>query len=241
MFNSVEFSKALRLSAISLPLLALVMLAASCTHDGKMGKQSASLEQDNRQTLALCLHRSAQSGDWQAYAAAMDGEYRRPFTQMLQAQDQYVQKLGTLAGLVEQHIGPTQAKIFRDKAKMVAGDVMPSPLAGACDDGKCDWTKVEFLAEAEGYLVIVNHDDTSFSKQFLLQEKSGKWWLTPKLTSVRSTDHKAAFSRYAKVTTKALEDYSAITDGMIKDVRSGKINKDNFDQNMIRAEDLKKK
>jgi hypothetical protein len=225
----------LRGLAAMLLVPAVLLLASSCAQEHDLANNRAlPLVQDSQKDLVGSLQTIALSGGWDRYASAMDSEYRQPFGQMLSSARQYVEKLDTLADLVKERIGDKQAQTFGDKAKSIREKLTPSPAAGASGGDVIDWTRIQFLAEGVGYLVIVNQDETEFSKQFLLLQRGDKWWLTPRLTTIPAAQHKSKFSQYAKSNVRMFDRFSKSADDMIRDVRSGKLNKDNFEQNMQR-------
>jgi hypothetical protein len=225
--------------AAMLPVAA-ALLMSSCAPQHELTARGAAvmLKQDSQKDLVESLQMYAFNGQWDRYASAMESEYRQPFAQMLNSAGDYVKKLDTLADLVKERIGDKQAQVFRDKSKSIRETILPMP-GGPSTNGSVDWSKVQLLAEGIGYLVIVSDDETEFSKKYLLLQKGDQWWLTPRMTKVPAGQHKSRYSQYAKGLTKMFDGFSKTTDDMIKDVRSGKLNKDNFEQNMVRPGESK--
>ena len=218
---------------VGLGLVLLVgLFAAGCAGRGDAAEPGVMIDHTSQRLLLVSLDEAVAKRDYAAMVQAMDGAFRGPYRSVVMAGRDYVSALESLAGTAEEKLDPQMAQRFRQQAQRVYSGLFPSPLEGAVKEQGVDWDIVRVLDEGECLAVTVGGQSTPFDKQYVICEVKGHWFVAPHQKEVPPRQRVSSYKHDAGYTQKNLRRYIDLTNDLKKKIKSGQINRANFEQKM---------
>ena len=197
-------------------IVSVVLLVGGCAT--VRGTAPVRIEQDSPQALARSFHEAATSKNFAAMLECMEPDKQALYDSLLVAARRFWEKVVPLAKLIEEKIGPDEAKRFLDGARE---NVLPSPFAEAVVGNKVNWSRVDFNVEAGKASASI--DGITW---FQATTIDGKWYMTHAYDNV-------SFEEVVRSRRTQFEAAAAASHTYSRRIRSGKINKDNVNEELF--------